>query len=66
MEYTTRDYSENDYQFVYDVKKLVYQKYVEANWGEWNEEKQLEMFEEFINEHSKDIKISVVNNIHIP
>ena len=63
LEYTTRDYNENDYQFVYDVKKLVYQKYVEANWGEWNEEKQLEMFEEFMNEHSKDIKIIVVNNI---
>ena len=63
LEYKTRDYEENDYQFVYDVKKVVYQKYVEANWGEWNEEKQLEMFEDFISEHSKDIKIILVNNV---
>ena len=61
MEYKIRDYESKDYQFVYDVKKIVYQKYVEMNWGEWNEEKQIEMFKDFMNENSKNIKIVMLD-----
>ena len=61
MEYKIRDYESKDYQFVYDVKKIVYQKYVEMNWGEWNEENQIEMFKDFMNENSKDIKIVMLD-----
>ena len=44
FKYTLRPYTKEDYDFVYDTKKVAYQKYVEANWGEWNDEKQREMF----------------------
>ena len=57
FEYTLRPYTAEDYEFVYDTKKVAYQKYVEANWGEWNDEKQREMFVKFIDTYGKDIKI---------
>lgn len=60
MEYQLRPYITSDYEFVYYVKKLVYKAYVEENWGEWNEEKQREMFAEFISNYSADINIIVI------
>ena len=45
MNYQLRPYTYTDKEFVYYVKKVVYKNYVEANWGEWNEEEQREMFE---------------------
>ena len=57
FEYTLRPYTEEDYEFVYDTKKVAYQKYVEANWGEWNDEKQRDIFINFIDTYGKDIKI---------
>ena len=60
MEYQLRPYITSDYEFVYHVKKLVYKAYVEENWGEWNEEKQREMFAEFISNYSADINIIVI------
>ena len=33
-------YTDSDYEFVYEVKKNAYIKYVEACWGPWNEEVQ--------------------------
>ena len=65
LNFYIRDYIDSDYQFVYDVKKIVYKNYVEMNWGEWNEEKQIEMFKSFINEHAKDIKIVMVDDERI-
>ena len=65
LKYKIRDYESDDYQFVYDVKKIVYQKYVELNWGEWNEKKQQEIFIEFINMYKNDIKIIVKDGIDI-
>jgi len=65
MDIKTRDYKNSDYQFIYDVKKEVYQKYVELNWGEWNEEKQQKFFDEFINVYKDDIKIIVFDGIDI-
>lgn len=32
---TLRKYTINDYQFVYEVKRNAYKKYVEECWGEW-------------------------------
>ena len=60
MEYQLRPYIASDYEFVYHVKKLVYKAYVEEIWGEWNEEKQREMFSEFISNYSADINIIVI------
>ena len=42
-------YTDLDYEFVYEVKKTVYQKYVEECFGKWNEEDQREYFKKFIN-----------------
>ena len=41
-------YTDSDYEFVYEVKKNAYIKYVEACWGPWNEEVQRSLFEKFI------------------
>lgn len=42
-------YTDEDYEFVYEVKKDAYKKYVEECWGEWIEEDQRKYFENFIN-----------------
>lgn len=52
--YTTRKYNDEDYEFVYQLKKDSYIKYVEANWGTWNEEDQRKYFEKFINTVKND------------
>ena len=57
INYELRPYTKEDYDFVYDTKKVAYQKYVEANWGEWNEDTQRELFAKFIDTYGKDIQI---------
>lgn len=41
-------YTDDDYEFVYEVKKNAYKKYVEDCWGAWIEEDQITYFEKFI------------------
>ena len=41
-------YTDKDYEFVYEVKKNAYKKYVEECWGSWVEEDQIVYFEKFI------------------
>ncbi len=41
-------YKDEDYEFVYEVKKNAYKKYVEECWGAWVEEDQRKYFEKFI------------------
>ena len=41
-------YTDDDYDFVYEVKKNAYKKYVEECWGSWEEENQKNYFEKFI------------------
>ena len=41
-------YADEDYEFVYEVKKNAYKKYVEECWGAWIEEDQRTYFEKFI------------------
>ena len=65
IKYSLRDYKYKDQEFVYQTKKDVYKKYVEANWGEWNEEAQREMFKNFITAYGDDIKIIVVGSDRI-
>ena len=57
INYELRPYTKEDYNFVYDTKKVAYQKYVEANFGEWNEDTQRELFAKFIDTYGKDIQI---------
>lgn len=60
--HTFKQYDPEDHNFVYQTKKIVYQKYVEQNWGEWVEEKQQEMFINFINTYKNDIRIILVDD----
>lgn len=49
-------------RFIYDLKKEVYQKYVENIYGEWNEENQKKLFERFMKENSKNIEIIYIKD----
>ena len=62
MEYILRNYKNVDYDFVYQLKKQAYKKYVIEYWGEWNEENQQEFFDEYIKNQAPFIKIIVFNN----
>lgn len=48
---------QEEIKFIYDLKKEVYMKYVERNYGEWNEENQKKLFERFMKENSKNIEL---------
>ncbi len=47
----------DEIQFIYNLKKEVYQKYVEKYFKEWNEESQKKLFERFMKENSKNIEL---------
>ena len=49
--------NQNEIQFIYNLKKEVYQKYVEKIYGEWNEENQKKLFYKFMKENSKNIEL---------
>lgn len=46
--YELRHINESDYEFIYQVKKDAYKKYVEMYYGNWNEDQQKAYFEKFI------------------
>lgn len=46
--YSLRRVTEDDYDFIYQVKKDAYKKYVEMCFGSWDEEQQKEYFRKFI------------------
>ena len=54
MDYKLVPYTDDYYQFVYDLKKTVYKKYVEERWVEWNESVQQEIFGRFIDSVKED------------
>ncbi len=49
-------------EFIYDLKKEVYQKYVEEIYGEWNEEIQKKLFDKFMKENSKNIELIYIKD----
>ncbi len=57
LDYKIRQYTNDDYWFVYNVKKTVYFKYVEMNWGAWDEEEQIKLFKDFMDAHIAEMKI---------
>ena len=63
--YILRQYQNTDYEFVYEVKKNAYKKYVEQCWGNWNDAEQRDRFKEFINKSSDRIYIIMINNKRI-
>ena len=54
-----RPYEEKDYDFVYEVKKIGYQKYVEEFYGEWDETVQHEMFDSYLAQRRDKINIII-------
>ena len=36
--------STEDYQFDFDIKKLILMEYIKKTWGKWNEEQQIEFY----------------------
>jgi ribosomal protein S18 acetylase RimI-like enzyme len=57
IEYTLRTITEQDYDFIYQVKKDAYIKYVEINFGEWNDELQKEFFKAFMERFKEGARI---------
>ena len=61
MKYTFRNYNDNDYNLIYDLKKQAYQEYVKYFWGLWDDEKQHEFFNNYIKNQRDRIKIIVLD-----
>ncbi|MBR6664225.1 MAG: GNAT family N-acetyltransferase [Lachnospiraceae bacterium] len=55
--YNLRTITEQDYDFIYQVKKDAYQKYVEINFGEWKDELQKEFFKAFMEKFKEGARI---------
>ena len=60
--YRLKKYSDDYYNYVYEVKKEAYKKYVEENFGEWNEDVQKEYFDKFINNVKENAYIIQYDN----
>ena len=54
---TYKNGNQEEIKFIYNLKKEVYQKYVEKIYGEWNEENQKKLFNKFMKENSKNIEL---------
>lgn len=65
MNYELLPYNDENYDFVYEVKKNAYKKYVEECWGTWNDEVQKELFDKFINIVKDDAFIIKLNGKNI-
>jgi len=64
MNYKLVPINEKDYDFIYNLKKNAYMKYVDEIWG-WNEENQKEYFKKFIDTYKNNIYIIQINGIDI-
>lgn len=68
-QYNMRPYIDNEYhnykEFVYQVKKNSYKKYVEICFGSWIEEEQRKYFEKFIDKVKNDSWIIQLNGVDI-
>lgn len=56
-----KKYTEEYYEFVYDVKKSVYKQYVEECWGTWDDDIQKEYFKKFISVYHENSYIIEFN-----
>ena len=55
--YRLREVTEQDYDFIYQLKKDAYIKYVEMNFGEWKEEVQKALFKAFMEKFKEGMYI---------
>lgn len=63
--YELRTITEQDYDFIYQVKKDAYKKYVEINFGGWDEEQQQEFFGKFIETYKEGTYIITFQGMDI-
>ena len=63
--YNLRTITEQDYDFIYQVKKDAYRKYVELNFGVWDEEQQQEFFKKFIEAYKEGAYIITFKGMDI-
>ncbi len=63
--YVLRSITENDFEFIYQVKKEAYQAYVEMNYGGWDEELQRSLFESFMDAYAMDIRVITIDGADI-
>ena len=61
MNYKLIPITQKDYDFIYELKKKAYIKYVEEIWG-WDEDKQKEYFKNFIDTYKKNIYLIKLND----
>lgn len=61
MNYKLVPITEEDYNFIYNLKKNAYIKYVQEIWG-WNEEIQKEYFEKFIETYKDNTYLIKLKN----
>lgn len=68
-QYNMRPYIDNEFhnykEFIYQVKKEAYKKYVEECFGTWNEETQRKLFDSFIDNVKDDTWIIQLNGVDI-
>lgn len=68
-QYNMRPYIDNKYhnykEFIYQIKKDSYKKYVEGCWGAWIEEDQRKYYEQFIETVKNDTWIIQLNGVDI-
>lgn len=60
--YILRKYENSDYEFVYEVKKNAYKKYVEQCWGKWDDIDQKNRFKEFMEKTFDRTYIIMIKN----
>ena len=65
MKLKLRKYEENDYDFIYNVKKIVYKKYVDEFFGGWDDAVQHKMFDDFLASESENIEIILADSKEI-
>ena len=63
--YILRKYENTDYEFVYEVKKNAYKKYVEQCWGKWDDLDQKNRFKESMEKTFDRTYIIMVNDERI-
>ena len=65
INYTLKKYTDDDYQFVYDLKKEAYKHYVELNYGPWDEAQQINMYQDFLKSRKDNLFILMVDETKI-
>lgn len=61
MDYNFRNITDNDYWYIYELKKNAYRKYVEANFGAWDEVVQRKHFKRFFETYKENTYIVQTN-----